>query len=163
MCMHKINNLRSHVLSLGYPPLIVSLVVVQNCGGVSLMSLGMLRKTSEWIRIKILHGPSLIRVNRYPKVFWGLFTILSGWCKQGYVMIGWMNQAYSRLSTTHGHITDCKLLVCMYWTRLVLVRPAASLLRNDWSEKGDFHLFHHIELNIEPYNSGRVLLCIMCI
>ncbi len=27
---------------------------------------------------------------------------------------GWMNQAYSRLSTTHGHITDCKLLVCMY-------------------------------------------------
>ncbi len=20
---------------------------------------------------------------------------------------GWMNQAYSRLSTTHGHITDC--------------------------------------------------------
>ena len=25
----------------------------------------------------------------------------------------WMNQAYSRLSTTHGQITDCKLLVCM--------------------------------------------------
>ena len=24
-------------------------------------------------------------------------------------MDGWMNQAYSRLSTTHGHITDCKL------------------------------------------------------
>ncbi len=42
-------------------------------------------------------------------------------------MNGWMNQAYSRLSTTHGHITDCKLLVCMYWTPLVLVRPAASL------------------------------------
>ncbi len=42
-------------------------------------------------------------------------------------MDGWMNQAYSRLSTTHGQITDCKLLVCMYWTRLVLVRPAASL------------------------------------
>ncbi len=36
-----------------------------------------------------------------------------------------MNQAYSRLSTTHGHITNCKLLVCMYG--LVLVRPAASL------------------------------------
>ncbi len=31
---------------------------------------------------------------------------------------GWMNQAYSRLSTTRGHITDCKLLVCMYWVRL---------------------------------------------
>ncbi len=42
-------------------------------------------------------------------------------------MDGWMNQAYSRLSTTHGDITDCKLLVCMNWTRLVLVRPAASL------------------------------------
>ncbi len=42
-------------------------------------------------------------------------------------MDGWMNQAYSRLSTTHGHITDCKLLVCVYWTRLVLVRPVASL------------------------------------
>ncbi len=42
-------------------------------------------------------------------------------------MDGWMNQAYNRLSTTHGHITDCNLLVCMYWTRLVLVRPAASL------------------------------------
>ncbi len=41
-------------------------------------------------------------------------------------MDGWMKQAYSRLSTTHGHITDCKL-VCMYWTRPVLVRPAASL------------------------------------
>ncbi len=33
---------------------------------------------------------------------------------------GWMNQAYSRLSTIHGHITDCKLVVWMYWTRLVL-------------------------------------------
>ncbi len=42
-------------------------------------------------------------------------------------MNGWMNQAYSQLSTTHGHITYCKLLVCMYWTRLVLVRPAPSL------------------------------------
>ncbi len=42
-------------------------------------------------------------------------------------MDGWMNQAYSRLSTTHCHITDCNLLVCMYWTCLVLVRPAASL------------------------------------
>ena len=29
------------------------------------------------------------------------------------VVVGWVNQAYSRLSTTHGHITDCKLLVCM--------------------------------------------------
>ncbi len=49
-----------------------------------------------------------------------IISRLAGWD-------GWMNRAYSRLSTTHGHITDCKLLVCMYWTRLVLVRPAASL------------------------------------
>ncbi len=39
-------------------------------------------------------------------------------------MDGWMNQAYSQLSTD---ITDCKLLACMYWTHLVLVRPVASL------------------------------------
>ena len=25
-------------------------------------------------------------------------------------MDGWMNQAYSRFSTTHGHVTDCKLV-----------------------------------------------------
>ncbi len=31
-----------------------------------------------------------------------------GWVGDGG---GWVNQAYSRLSTTHGHITDCKLLV----------------------------------------------------
>ncbi len=27
---------------------------------------------------------------------------------------GWMNQAYSRLSTTHGHITDCKMDSVVY-------------------------------------------------
>ncbi len=27
----------------------------------------------------------------------------------GGIWDGWMNQAYSRLSTTHGHIADCKL------------------------------------------------------
>ncbi len=27
---------------------------------------------------------------------------------------GWVNQAYSRLSTTHGHITDCKLDSVVY-------------------------------------------------
>ncbi len=53
------------------------------------------------------------------------FPIRLTWHDPG--SLGWMDQAYSRLSTTHGHITDCKLLVCMYWTRLVLVRPAASL------------------------------------
>ncbi len=49
-------------------------------------------------------------------------------CHQTKEVDGW-NQVYSRLSTTHGHITDCKLLVCMYWTRLVLVRPCISLTR----------------------------------
>ncbi len=29
-------------------------------------------------------------------------------------MDGWVNQAYSRLSTTHGHITDCKLDSVVY-------------------------------------------------
>ncbi len=28
--------------------------------------------------------------------------------------VGWVNQAYSRLSTTHGHITDCKLDSVVY-------------------------------------------------
>ncbi len=27
---------------------------------------------------------------------------------------GWVNEAYSRLSTTHGHITDCKLDSVVY-------------------------------------------------
>ncbi len=27
---------------------------------------------------------------------------------------GWVNQAYSRLSTTHGHIPDCKLDSVVY-------------------------------------------------
>ncbi len=48
-------------------------------------------------------------------------------CNSLHMQDGWMNQAYSRLSTTHGHFADWKLLVCMYWTRPVLVRPAASL------------------------------------
>ncbi len=29
-------------------------------------------------------------------------------------MGGWVNQAYSRLSTTHGHITDCELNSVVY-------------------------------------------------
>ncbi len=31
-----------------------------------------------------------------------------------YWMDRWMNQAYSRLSTTHDHITDCKLDSVVY-------------------------------------------------
>ncbi len=29
-------------------------------------------------------------------------------------VLRWVNQAYSRLSTTHGHITDCKLDSVVY-------------------------------------------------
>ncbi len=36
------------------------------------------------------------------------------WCGVVWCMDGWMNQAYSRLSTTHGHITDCKLDSVVY-------------------------------------------------
>ncbi len=69
-------------------------------------------------------------------------------------MDGWMNQAYSRLSTTHGHITDCKLLVSMYWTSLVLVRPAASLYSaSPLTFKNRDHNISEEKLNIR----GRVL------
>ncbi len=53
---------------------------------------------------------------------------LSTWISPQSRLDGWMNQAYSRLSTTHGHITDCKLdsvvyagvgLVILMWTCLV--------------------------------------------
>ncbi len=37
--------------------------------------------------------------------------------QETFEMDGRINQVYSGVSTTHGHITDCKLLVCMYWTR----------------------------------------------
>ncbi len=36
--------------------------------------------------------------------------LLNGTVRKG----GWVNQAYSRLSTTHGHITDCKLDSVVY-------------------------------------------------
>ncbi len=35
-------------------------------------------------------------------------------CSQSETVGGWVNQAYSRLSTTHGHITDCKLDSVVY-------------------------------------------------
>ncbi len=77
-------------------------------------------------------------------------------------MDGWMNQAYSRLSNTHGHITDCKL-VCRYWTRLVLVRPAASLysasplkhhpMGKQWCPNSDHYS------DSEPARQSLTLLC----
>ncbi len=41
---------------------------------------------------------------------------------------GWVNQAYSRLSTTHGHITDCKLDSVVYAGVCVLVNVDLSCL-----------------------------------
>ena len=71
-----------------------------------------------------------------------------------------MNQAYSRLSPTRGHITDCKL-VCMYWTHLVLVRPAASLYsasplnRPEFSENANSALRNCNDVLSRPF---RILL-----
>ncbi len=78
-----------------------------------------------WLRQLIDWQTSQVpRTSRYIN-----YAQLPGWKTQRKVKLRldrWMIQAYSRLSTTHGHITYCKL-VCMYWTRLVLVRPGASL------------------------------------
>ncbi len=50
-------------------------------------------------------------------------------------MGGWVNQAYSRLSTTHGHITDCKLdsvvyagvcVVILMWICLVWAKRSTT-------------------------------------
>ncbi len=76
--------------------------------------------------------------------------------------VGWMNQAYSRLSTTYGHITDCKL-VCMYWTLFVLVRPAASLysaspLKHHPTGKQWCHNPDHYS-DSEPATRSLTLLC----
>ncbi len=88
------------------------------------------------------------------------FLFVSGaLCEWG----GWMNGAYSRLSTTHGHITDCKLLVCMCCIRLVLVRPAASLdsasplkhhpMGKQWCPNPDYYS------GSEPARRSLTLLC----
>ncbi len=71
-------------------------------------------------------------------------------------MGGWMNQAYSRLSTTHGHITDCKL-VCMYWTRLVLVRPTSPLKHHPTGKQWCPNPDHYSDS--EPARRALTLLC----
>ncbi len=54
---------------------------------------------------------------------------------------GWMNQAYSRISTTHGHITDCKLdsvvyagvgVVILMWTCLLWAERSTPDNCNFW-------------------------------
>ncbi len=78
---------------------------------------------------KLLRGGVWVSISKFPAV---LKTVVDGIFTRQVIIdsfktTGWMNQAYCPLSTTHGHITDCKLLVCMYWTHLVPVGPAASL------------------------------------
>ncbi len=48
-------------------------------------------------------------------------------------MGGWVNQAYSRLSTTHGHITDCKLLVCIV-TWVAVINLTCCYLTSDQAD-----------------------------
>ncbi len=74
-----------------------------------------------------LDGAEASQIWQHSAFHTGYWSHITEWLKCYELIDGWMHQAYSRLSTTHGHITDCKLLVRMYWTRLVLVRPAASL------------------------------------
>ncbi len=44
-------------------------------------------------------------VSTFAHILLNYYQILYWW---------WVNQAYSRLSTTHGHITDCKLDSVVY-------------------------------------------------
>ncbi len=62
---------------------------------------------------------------------------------------GWVNQAYSRLSTTHGHITDCKLDSVVYAS--ILINVGVFLILNKLlcttvlkllpSDSGDYNTF----------------------
>ncbi len=47
---------------------------------------------------------------------------------------GWVNQAYSRLSTTHGHITDCKLDSVVYASVCVWVKGEHGILCTTYSK-----------------------------
>ncbi len=56
------------------------------------------------------------------------------------ILGGWVNQAYSRLSTTHGHITDCKLDSVVYASELMWIcvhvwyaAHITFLANNSWS------------------------------
>ncbi len=49
-----------------------------------------------------------------------------------YIQDGWMNQAYSQLSTTHGHITDCKLDSVVYAGVSVVILMWICLV---WAER----------------------------
>ena len=47
-------------------------------------------------------------------------------------MDGWMNQAYSRVSTTYGHIIDCKLDSVVYAGASVVILMWVCLV---WAER----------------------------
>ncbi len=64
---------------------------------------------------------------------------------------GWMNQAYSRLSTTHGHITDCKLDSVVYAGVCVVISHRC----------GDKRVVTHI-LVTRVYGDTDTTLCHKC-
>ncbi len=68
---------------------------------------------SESTTAQTLHIPAQTLYHVYTPVY---CTVLSQFTKVAILesVGGWVNQAYSRFSTTHGHITDCKLDSVVY-------------------------------------------------
>ncbi len=64
-------------------------------------------------------GSSVENIQQFLKLYSGLYIPWSH-CRTQTICLpmelvgGWVNQAYNRLSTTHGHITDCKLDSVVY-------------------------------------------------
>ncbi len=56
---------------------------------------------------------------------------------------GWVNQAYSRLSTTHGHITDCKLDSVVYAGVCVVILMWTCLVWPERSTPDNFRVSSH--------------------
>ncbi len=51
-----------------------------------------------------------------------------------YFLCGWVNQAYSRLSTTHGHITDC------YFLCVSTLNACAGTMHKDTNKEIDLEI-----------------------
>ncbi len=78
---------------------------------------------------------------------------------------GWMDQAYSRLSTTHGHITDCKLDSVVYatceWNMLPTASPIVEVTSKDRASllpKSQVGLIFFAGWLRKPSNTGRIVL-----
>ena len=54
-----------------------------------------------------------------------------------------MNQAYSRFSTTHGHITDCKLDSVVYAGVYVVILMSTCLVWTERSTPDNFWVPRH--------------------